>query len=47
MSPTHETMRLEAAQIDRASATLARAFQDDPMMRYVLPNDARRARLLP
>ncbi|MDQ4063811.1 MAG: GNAT family N-acetyltransferase [Actinomycetota bacterium] len=47
MSLTQETMRLEAAQIDRASATLARAFQDDPMMRYVLPNDARRARLLP
>ncbi len=46
-SPTQETMRLEAAQIDRAVATLARAFRDDPMMRYVLPNDARRARLLP
>ena len=47
MSPAHETMRLEATQIDRASATLARAFQEDPMMRYVLPNYARRARLLP
>lgn len=46
-SPKQETKRLEAAQVDRAVATLARAFRDDPMQRYVIPDDARRARLQP
>lgn len=46
-SPTQETTRLEAAQVDRAVATLTRAFRDDPIQRYVIPDDARRARLQP
>lgn len=43
----HEPVRLETSQVSAASAMLARAFRDDPMMRYVLPDDAQRARLLP
>jgi len=46
-SPTQETTRLEAAQVDRAVATLTRAFRNDPIQRYVIPDDARRARLQP
>ena len=42
---THRTARLEVSQVDRAAATLARAFRDDPIQRYVIPDDARRARL--
>lgn len=40
-------VRLGASQVGRAAAVLARAFQDDPIQRYVIPDDARRARLLP
>jgi hypothetical protein len=47
MSLTQETTCLEAAQVDQAVATLTRAFQDDPIQRYVIPDDARRARLQP
>lgn len=31
----------------RVTATLARAFQHDPMMRFLLPDDVKRARTLP
>jgi ribosomal protein S18 acetylase RimI-like enzyme len=47
MSLTQETTCLEAVQVDQAVATLTRAFQDDPIQRYVIPDDARRARLQP
>lgn len=46
-SHTQETTRLEDAQVDRAVATLARAFRDDPIQRYVIPDGERRARLRP
>lgn len=46
-SHAQNTTHLEATQVDRAVATLARAFRDDPMMRYVIPDDAPRARLQP
>lgn len=40
-------MRLAATQVDRAAAVLARAFRDDPIQRYVVSDDTRRAHLLP
>lgn len=39
--------RLPDSQISAAAATLARAFHDDPLMRYTIPDPAERARLLP
>ena len=40
-------VRLSSEQLGEASAVLARAFQDDPAWRWVLPNARRRASLLP
>jgi RimJ/RimL family protein N-acetyltransferase len=40
-------VRLAEGLIPAAGATLARAFQDDPLMRYTIPDAAERARLLP
>jgi GNAT superfamily N-acetyltransferase len=40
-------VRLAAAQIPAASATLARAFHDDPLMVHAIADPAERARLLP
>jgi GNAT superfamily N-acetyltransferase len=39
--------RLPDSQIPAAAATLARAFHDDPLMGYTIPDPAERARLLP
>jgi len=41
------TIRLAGAQIPEAAATLARAFNDDPLMVYAIPDPSERARLLP
>jgi GNAT superfamily N-acetyltransferase len=38
---------LPDSQIPAAAATLARAFQNDPLMAYTIPDPAERARLLP
>jgi ribosomal protein S18 acetylase RimI-like enzyme len=38
---------LKPAQIDEASQVLARAFFDDPMTMYVVPDDEKRRRSLP
>lgn len=38
---------LDQHQHSRAAETLARAFQDDPMMRFLLPDDVKRVRTLP
>ena len=38
---------LQAAQVDEVSQVLARAFFDDPMVMYVVPDDERRRRSLP
>ena len=40
-------VRLAESQISAAAATLARAFHDDPLMIYTIPEPAERARLLP
>jgi ribosomal protein S18 acetylase RimI-like enzyme len=42
-----EIVRLVDSQIPAAGATLARAFLDDPLMVYTIPDAAERARLLP
>jgi hypothetical protein len=45
--PPHEPLLLNGAQTDAGAHLLARAFQQDPLMVYVLPNIQRRRRLLP
>ena len=40
-------VRVTVADARRASDTLARAFRDDPLMRYAIPDDDERRRLLP
>src|SRR5437764_15344229 len=47
MFRSSEPKRLESRQRDQASEVMARAFQNDPMLKYLVPDDARRARLLP
>lgn len=39
--------RVGSAQVPRVAALLARAFEDDPLMDYAMPDPAARARLLP
>jgi GNAT superfamily N-acetyltransferase len=40
-------VRATLADVRRIAATLARAFQDDPLMRYAIPDAGQRRRLLP
>ena len=50
MSPLptpHEPIMLKAPQAEAGAYLLAKAFQHDPLMAYVLPNAQRRRRLLP
>jgi len=42
-----DVVRLPPERLAEASAVLARAFQDDPAWRWVLPDERRRAQLLP
>jgi ribosomal protein S18 acetylase RimI-like enzyme len=42
-----KTVRLTGSQISAAAGTLARAFHDDPLMVYAIPDPAERTRLLP
>jgi ribosomal protein S18 acetylase RimI-like enzyme len=42
-----EVVRIGRERLGEASDVLARAFQDDPAWGWLLPDDARRARLLP
>jgi ribosomal protein S18 acetylase RimI-like enzyme len=42
-----EVVRIGRERLGEASDVLARAFQDDPAWVWLLPDDARRARLLP
>jgi ribosomal protein S18 acetylase RimI-like enzyme len=42
-----EIVHLREEQVPEAAAVLARAFQDDPAWRWVIPDDARRRSLLP
>jgi GNAT superfamily N-acetyltransferase len=45
--PTTDIVRVREDQIDIAAGVLARAFQLDPVMVYVVPDADERARLLP
>ncbi len=44
---TAEIVRLDASQTGQVGATLARAFQNDPLMVHAIPDAAERARRLP
>ncbi len=45
--PSMELVPLREEDVDAAAAALARAFQDDPLQRYVLPDPAERVALSP
>lgn len=47
MVSTENTVLLQQQQLDEAGEMLGRAFYDDPLMVYVLPDDEKRRRLLP
>ena len=47
MSGQSEIVRVVESQVGQAAAILGRAFQNDPLMVYTLPDAAERARLLP
>ncbi len=47
MPQTQEVIRLSRQDNERASEMLARAFYTDPMLLCLVPNDAKRAHLLP
>ena len=47
MTGSHEPIRLEAHHSRLASAVMGRAFQDEPGWQYLIPDYARRLRLLP
>jgi ribosomal protein S18 acetylase RimI-like enzyme len=42
MKPSDQPIRLDVSKRERAAALLARAFQDDPLYRAVLPDEAKR-----
>lgn len=42
-----DTATLEKSQIDELSHVLARAFFDDPMIEYIVPDEEKRKRVLP
>jgi len=47
MIHSDKLVRLPAHQLGQASEVMARAFQNDPLLKYLVPNDVRRIRLLP
>lgn len=47
MAQFSEPVRLVARQSKQASGVMARAFQDDPAWKYLIPDAAKRSRLLP
>ncbi len=47
MTRSHEPIRLEAHLSRQASAVMGRAFENDPGWQYLIPDHARRLRLLP
>ncbi|HJT56361.1 MAG TPA: GNAT family N-acetyltransferase [Ktedonobacteraceae bacterium] len=47
MAQFHEPVRLDSRQSKQASEVMARAFQDDPAWKYLIPDATKRSRLLP
>ncbi len=47
MREPSEPLSLTKQHCQQASHVLSRAFYHDPMLRFIIPNDAQRARLLP
>jgi ribosomal protein S18 acetylase RimI-like enzyme len=47
MTQSHKPIRLDAHQLRQASEVMSRAFHNDPAWQYLIPDDARRLRLLP
>ncbi|MFH0748975.1 MAG: hypothetical protein V1915_03555 [Candidatus Bathyarchaeota archaeon] len=47
MTEFKDSVRLMKAQTKRAGETLARAFQDDPLVAYFIPDADKRKTLLP
>jgi ribosomal protein S18 acetylase RimI-like enzyme len=47
MEKDRRVVPLEAHQLGRASEVMGRAFRDDQLLRYLVPDDAKRARLAP
>jgi ribosomal protein S18 acetylase RimI-like enzyme len=47
MSTQPDTAMLQQSQIEEVSRVLARAFFDDPMTMYIVPDDEKRRRTLP
>lgn len=47
VAPGREPVRLDGSKRKTAAGVLARAFQDDPVLRAVLPNEEQRRRKLP
>ena len=47
MANSTELMRVDLRRAGQVAALLALAFQDDPMLRYAIPNPTQRARQLP
>lgn len=46
-NPPSELLHLKPKHMDAAAQVLARSFREDPIARYLFPNDTRRAHLLP
>ena len=47
MTMESKTLRLQDAQVSEVSQALARAFFDDPMTAYMMPDDSQRVEVLP
>ena len=47
MTTATQTTRMTQEQIPASAQVLARAFMDDPLMKYLTPEDARRSTALP
>ncbi len=43
----NDVIRLAPSQVKQASALLCRAFYHDPLVQYIVPDEARRAHVLP
>ncbi len=47
MTQLHAVIPLKAQQLKQASELMGRAFLNDPLWQYLVPDEARRARVVP